>query len=199
MKTTESDEAKTSDILPLSETISNKLKVSNLKKLEIILERAIFSARWLLIPFYVCCVLLIVILVIKFAQSFCLKIIPLAFIDVEQSEVILSILELIDLLLVANLLIIIVFSGYESFVSKFDLGEDVDRPEWMSNISFSNLKLKLMGSLVTISAIDLLGSFIKVAEISQRVLIWQVIIHFTFVISGLLFAWMDKISEQIDS
>ncbi len=74
MKTTESDEAKTSDILPLSETISNKLKVSNLKKLEIILERAIFSARWLLIPFYVCCVLLIVILVIKFAQSFCLKI-----------------------------------------------------------------------------------------------------------------------------
>ena len=199
MKTTESNEAKTSDILPLSETISNKLKVSNLKKLEIILERAIFSARWLLIPFYVCCVLLIVILVIKFAQSFCLKIIPLAFIDVEQSEVILSILELIDLLLVANLLIIIVFSGYESFVSKFDLGEDVDRPEWMSNISFSNLKLKLMGSLVTISAIDLLGSFIKVAEISQRVLIWQVIIHFTFVISGLLFAWMDKISEQIDS
>ena len=199
MKTTESDEAKTSDILPLSETISNKLKVSNLKKLEIILERAIFSARWLLIPFYVCCVLLIVILVIKFAQSFCLKIIPLAFIDVEQSEVILSILELIDLLLVANLLIIIVFSGYESFVSKFDLGEDTDRPEWMSNISFSNLKLKLMGSLVTISAIDLLGSFIKVAEISQRVLIWQVIIHFTFVISGLLFAWMDKISEQIDS
>ncbi|MDJ0649953.1 MAG: TIGR00645 family protein [Xenococcaceae cyanobacterium MO_188.B19] len=183
----------------LSETISNKVKISNLKKLEKILEKAIFSARWLLIPFYVCCLLLIVILVIKFTQNFCFKVIPLVFIEVEQSEVILSILELIDLLLVANLLIIIVFSGYESFVSKFDLGENVDRPEWMSNISFSNLKLKLMGSLVTISAIDLLGSFIKVAEISQRILIWQVIIHFTFVLSGLLFAWMDKIGEQIDS
>ena len=196
MKTTESNEVKTSELLPLSENISNKVKLSNLKNLEIILERAIFSARWLLIPFYVCCLLLIVILVIKFTQNFCFKIIPLVFIEVEQSEVILSILELIDLLLVANLLIIIVFSGYESFVSKFDLGENVDRPEWMSNISFSNLKLKLMGSLVTISAIDLLGSFIKVAEISQRVLILQVIIHFTFVISGLLFAWMDNISEQ---
>ena len=198
MKTTESNDAKTSEILPVSETISNKVKLSNFKKLEIILERAIFSARWLLIPFYTCCLLLIVILVIKFTQNFYFKIIPLVFIEVEQSEVILSILELIDLLLVANLLIIIVFSGYESFVSKFDLGENVDRPEWMSNISFSNLKLKLMGSLVTISAIDLLGSFIKVAEISQRVLIWQVIIHFTFVISGLLFAWMDNISEQTD-
>ncbi|MGK7935235.1 MAG: TIGR00645 family protein [Xenococcaceae cyanobacterium] len=199
MKTTESNEVKTSDILPRAETISNKLKVSNFQKLEIILERAIFSARWLLIPFYVCCLLLIVILTIKFTQNFCFKIIPLVFIEVEQSEVILSILEFIDLLLVANLLIIIVFSGYESFVSKFALGENVDRPEWMSNISFSNLKLKLMGSLVTISAIELLGSFIKVAEISQRVLIWQVIIHFTFVISGLLFAWMDNISEPTNS
>ena len=181
--------------------IAPSLKIESLMKtrLAIILERAIFSARWLLIPFYVCCLLLIVILVIKFTQNFCFKIILLAFVEVEQSEVILSILELIDLLLVANLLIIIVFSGYESFVSKFDLEENVDRPEWMSNISFSNLKLKLMGSLVTISAIDLLGSFIKIAEISQRVLIWQVIIHFTFVVSGLLFAWMDKISEQTDS
>ena len=196
MKTTESQAEKNSDVLPLSENISNKIKVTRAKKIEIILERAIFSARWLLMPFYVCCVLLIVILVIKFTQDFCFKIIPLAFVEIENSEIILSILELIDLLLVANLLIIIIFSGYENFVSKFDLEENADRPEWMSNISYSNLKLKLMGALVTISAIDLLGSFIKVAEISQRVLIWQVIIHFTFVISGLLFAWMDNISEK---
>ncbi len=196
MKTTESNEAKSSDALPLSEMIGKDIKVSRFKKFEIILERAIFSARWLLIPFYVCCLLLIIILGIKFTQDFCFKVIPLAFVEVEQSEVILSILELIDLLLVANLLIIIVFSGYESFVSKFELEEHVERPEWMSNISYSNLKLKLMGSLVTISAIDLLGSFIKISEISQGVLIWQVIIHFTFVISGLLFAWMDNISEK---
>ena len=199
MKTTDSNKASTSELLSANETIDNKIKVSKLKKLEIILERSIFAARWLLIPFYICCLLLIAILVLKFAQNFWFKIIPLVFVEVEQSEVILSILELIDLLLVANLLIIIVFSGYESFVSKFDLEENVDKPEWMSNISFSNLKLKLMGSLVTISAIDLLGSFIKVSEISQKVLIWQVIIHFTFVISGLLFAWMDNISEKTES
>ncbi len=199
MKTTDSNKASTSEVVPTNGTSDNKITVSKLKKLEIILERGIFAARWLLIPFYLCCLLLIAILVLKFAQNFWFKIIPLVLVEVEQSEVILSILELIDLLLVANLLIIIVFSGYESFVSKFDLEENVDKPEWMSNISFSNLKLKLMGSLVTISAIDLLGSFIKVSEISQKVLIWQVIIHFTFVISGLLFAWMDNISEKIES
>lgn len=199
MKTTDSNKASTSEVLPTNGTIDNKIKVSKLKKIEIILERSIFAARWLLIPFYICCLLLIAILVLKFAQNFWFKIIPLVFVEVEQSEVILSILELIDLLLVANLLIIIVFSGYESFVSKFNLEENVDKPEWMSNISFSNLKLKLMGSLVTISAIDLLGSFIKVSEISQKVLIWQVIIHFTFVISGLLFAWMDNISEKTET
>ena len=199
MKTKESNNINDSEIVPRDTIKENPSKIGKFKKIEIILERGIFAARWLLIPFYICCLFLILILVIKFTQNFCLKIVPLVFTEVEQSEVVLSILELIDLLLVANLLIIIVFSGYESFVSKFDLEENVDRPEWMSNISFSNLKLKLMGSLVTISAIDLLGSFIKVAEISQRVLIWQVIIHFTFVISGLLFAWMDSISEKIES
>jgi len=187
---------KTTEPSSLSENNLNPQEINILKKFEIVLERAIFAARWLLMPFYVCCIFLIVILSVKFAQDFCFKVIPLAFVEVKNSEVIVSILDLIDLLLMANLLIIIIFSGYESFVSKFDIGENVDRPEWMSNISYSNLKIKLMGSLVTISAINLLGAFIRISEISERDLIWQVVIHFTFAISGLLFAWMDNMTEK---
>ncbi|MGF1490172.1 MAG: YqhA family protein, partial [Prochloraceae cyanobacterium] len=168
MKTTDNNETKTSDLLPLSENSTNKTEINNFKKVEILLEKAIFSARWLLMPFYGCCIFLIIILAIKFTQDFFFDVLPLAFVEVKNSEVILSILDLIDLLLVANLLIIIVFSGYESFVSKFDIGDNVDKPEWMSHISYSSLKIKLIGSLVTISAINLLGSFINIAEISQR-------------------------------
>ena len=149
-----------------------------------------------MIPFYVCCIFLIVLLGIKFIQDFCFQVVPLAFVEVKNSEVILSILDPSDLLLMANLLIIIVFSGYESFVSKFDIGDNIDKPEWMAHISYSSLKIKLIGSLVTISAINLLGSFINVAQINQRDLIWQVAIHFTFAISGLLFAWMDSAMKK---
>lgn len=196
MKTTDNNETKTSDLLPLSENSTNQTEINNFKKIEILLEKAIFSARWLLMPFYGCCIFLIIILAIKFTEDFFFDVLPLAFVEVENSEVILSILDLIDLLLVANLLIIIVFSGYESFVSKFDIGDNVDKPEWMSHISYSSLKIKLIGSLVTISAINLLGSFINIAEISQRDLIWQIAIHFTFAVSGLLFAWMDTAIEK---
>lgn len=196
MKTTESDRLQSSEPRSLSENNSDKVEISSLKKIEILIEKAIFSARWLLLPFYGCCIFLIILLAIKFVEDFYFEVIPLAFTQVENSEVILEILELIDLLLVANLLIIIVFSGYESFVSKFDIGDNIDRPEWMASISYSSLKVKLIGSLVTISAINLLGSFINIAQISQRDLLWQVGIHFTFAISGLLFAWMDNLIHK---
>ncbi|MDN3398684.1 YqhA family protein [Psychrobacter sp. APC 3426] len=108
-----------------------------------------------------------------------------------------NILVLVDLSLVASLLLIIIFSGYEIFVSKIDTGDHVDRPSWMGKVDFSGLKLKVIGAIVAISAIDLLKSFMDIPnELSNGEadkLMWKVIIHMTFVVSGLLFAIMDKV------
>lgn len=117
--------------------------------------------------------------------------------DAPISDVIVDILVLVDISLVASLLLIIIFSGYEIFVSKIDTGTSDDRPSWMGKVDFSGLKLKVIGAIVAISAIDLLKSFMdissKMSDLDADKLMWKVIIHMAFVLSGLLFAFMDKI------
>ena len=117
--------------------------------------------------------------------------------DAQVSDVIVDILVLVDISLVASLLLIIIFSGYEIFVSKIDTGTSDDRPSWMGKVDFSGLKLKVIGAIVAISAIDLLKSFMdissKMSDLDDDKLMWKVIIHMAFVLSGLLFAFMDKI------
>ena len=114
-----------------------------------------------------------------------------------EASVIVDILILVDISLVASLLLIIIFSGYEIFVSKIDTGAHDDRPSWMGKVDFSGLKLKVIGAIVAISAIDLLKSFMDISsgmsELDADKLMWKVIIHMTFVLSGLLFAVMDKV------
>jgi len=118
-------------------------------------------------------------------------------VDAPVSDVIVDILVLVDISLVASLLLIIIFSGYEIFVSKIDTGTSDDRPSWMGKVDFSGLKLKVIGAIVAISAIDLLKSFMdissKMSDLDADKLMWKVIIHMAFVLSGLLFAFMDKI------
>ena len=111
------------------------------------------------------------------------------------------VLSLIDLSLAGNLLLIVIFSGYENFVSKIDTGDDEDRPGWMGTVDFSGLKMKLIASIVAISAIALLKAFMKMAEgadISDRTLLWLVVIHVTFVVSGVLLALMDWLAGLTD-
>ena len=96
-----------------------------------------------------------------------------------------------------NLLIIIIFSGYENFVSKMeDLHGHMDRPDWMGQIGFTDLKIKLIGSIVAISGIELLKGFMAVSDLTDRDLMWMVGIHLTFVVSGVLYAIMDKLSHK---
>jgi uncharacterized protein (TIGR00645 family) len=112
---------------------------------------------------------------------------------------ILMVLSLIDLSLAGNLVLIVIFSGYENFVSRIDVGEDEDRPEWMGTVDFSGLKLKLVASIVAISAISLLRAFMKLSEgepLEREKLMWMVIVHLTFVVSGVLLALMDYISGK---
>jgi uncharacterized protein (TIGR00645 family) len=103
---------------------------------------------------------------------------------------------LVDITLVANLLLIIVFAGYENFVSKIDTGDHEDRPEWMGHVDFSDLKIKLIGLIVAISSIELLKAFVDVQAMTTEQLAWKVGIYLTLVVSGVLFAFMDRLAES---
>jgi len=180
-----------------------------MKAFEHFLEVVIFNSRWLLAPFYLGLVGGILILLVKFGQEF-FHLVPHIF-SGPESEIILAILTLVDMSLVANLLIIIIFSGYENFVSKIDTRGHEDRPDWMGKVDFSGLKIKVIGSIVAISAIELLKSFVYIGtELSNpemygaawvwtagdKSIVWKISIHFTLVISGVLFSIMDKIAES---
>ena len=163
-----------------------------MKRIEHAMEMFIFGSRWLLVPFYLGLVGGIALLLVKFIKSF-VALVPAVFYG-ESGQVLLGILSLVDVTLVANLLLIIIFAGYENFVSKIDTGESEDRPNWMGHTSFSNLKLKLIGSIVAISSIELLRYFINVKETSNHELGWAVGIQLSLVFSGVMFALMDRIA-----
>lgn len=162
-------------------------------RVERVIELIIFSSRWLLAPFYVGLVGALLVLLIKAAQEL-LHFITHAF-TATEAETILGVLTLIDLTFTGSLIVIVVFSGYENFVSKIDLDGHEDWPEWMSKIDFTGLKLKLMSSIVAISAIQLLKIFMDLKNTSDREIGWYVGLHVVFVISGLLFALTDRIGE----
>jgi uncharacterized protein (TIGR00645 family) len=176
-----------------------------MKTVEHFLEVLIFNSRWLLAPFYVGLVVSVALLLVKFTQEFVHIVAHI--VDFPESEVILAILTLVDVSLVGNLLLIIIFSGYENFVSKINTSGHEDRPDWMGKVDFSGLKVKLIASIVAISAIELLRSFVKIAIVpddhtstaqwtmADTKLAWKVGIHAMLVISGLGFALMDRIAE----
>ncbi|MFA5083757.1 MAG: TIGR00645 family protein [Hydrogenophilaceae bacterium] len=164
-----------------------------MKRLENSLERLIFGSRWLLAPLYLGLVLALGLLLVKFVKEF-IHFVPLVF-TAEGGDVIIGLLSLIDVVMVGNLIIIIVFAGYENFVSRMDLDNHEDRPSWMGHVGFAELKMKLIGSIVAISGIELLKAFMHVESMTNEQLAWKVGIHMTFVISGVLFAVMDRIAS----
>ncbi len=165
------------------------------------MEVTIFNSRWLLAPFYLGLVVSIGLLFVKFCQE--LYHLTLHVTTASEHSVIIGILALVDMALVGSLLLMIVFSGYEIFVSKIDVAEHKDRPEWMGKVDFSGLKLKVIGAIVAISAIDLLKTFMEIpahpTEVNSSMFLWKVTIHMAFVLSGVLFAVMDRISAGTKS
>ena len=161
-------------------------------QLETLLERVLFASRWLLAPIYLGLAFSIVVLLIKFMEEF-LHIALHAF-KLTEAQVILGVLSLVDIALTGSLLVIVIFSGYENFVSKIDHSKHVDWPEWMGTIDFTALKLKLLSSIVAISAIQLLKQFMAVKTTSDRDLFWYVVIHLVFVGSSVMLALSDRIA-----
>lgn len=170
-------------------------------RIEKILETVLFRSRWLLAPFYVGLVVSLLALLGAFVTELAHMVPQLAHpLDMDPEKIILGVLGLIDLSLAGNLVVIVVFSGYENFVSKIDTENSEDRPGWMGTLDFSGLKMKLIGSIVAISAISLLRTFMALTEdgavLDEAKMRWLVTLHITFVVSGLLFAAMDWVAEQ---
>ena len=160
-------------------------------------EAILFRSRFLLAPLYLGLVGTLGLLAYRFVIEFWHLAEKTA--SMNASEFTLALLALLDLTLLANLILMVIFAGYENFVSRIDIAtESKDRPHWMGTIDFSGLKIKLIGSLVAISVIELLKDFIELAgeaEVGEGT-IWRIAIHLTFVVSGVLFALMDWIADK---
>ena len=165
-------------------------------------EQVLFGARWLMAPMYLGLVVALGMLLVVFVRE-TIYYAPQAM-TMTSEDAILAILTLIDLTLAANLLLIVLFSGYETFVSKLNIGDAQERPSWMGTVGFSGLKLKLVASIVAISGIHLLKQFMEIGEVNPETpfdpvqLRWLVLIHLTFVISGVLLALMDWLTARSD-
>ncbi len=164
-----------------------------MSKIERLFEAMLFQSRWLLAPFYIGLVLSLFLLLIHFGYQL------LAFVlrihVATESDVILGVLALIDIVLVGNLVLIVIFSGYENFVSKFDISSR-DRPEWLTKVDFGGLKMKLLSSIVAISAIQLLKAFMNVGSYDDSKLWWLAAIHVVFLGSLLVAALSDRIAYR---
>ena len=111
--------------------------------------------------------------------------------------IMLFVLNIVDLILVGNLVLMIIFAGYENFVSKLHVAdESEDKPIWMGRVDFSEMKLKLVASIVTISGINLLAAFMDLSQISDREIFWMIIVHVVFILSGVLLALMDYVTSK---
>jgi len=167
---------------------------------ELMLERPLFASRWPMAPLYIGMVAALAAALYVFLHELIGEMSHLTSMDAEQ--VILLSLSLIDLSLAGNLLLIVILSGYENFVSRIEVADHQDRPSWMGTVDFSGLKMKLIASIVAISAIALLRAFLPLGDLQEKIdtgrLRWMVIIHLSFVISGALLAVMDWIASKTE-
>jgi len=163
-------------------------------KVEKIMERCMYASRWVLAPVYLGLSLALFALMIKFYQEL-YHFIPHIF-EIDESQLILKLLTLIDLTLVGSLVVIVMFSGYENFVSQMDIGNEVEKLDWLGSHDYGSLKMKVAASIVAISSIHLLKIFMNVQETDNDKLMWYVLIHLTLVISALFMGYLDKISRH---
>jgi len=160
--------------------------------LERVLESGLYLSRWLLAPIYLGLSIAVFALGIKFFQE--LFHVAAHILEMSESDVVLTALSLIDLTLVSSLILMVMFSGYENFVSRIDLAESEQKLEWLGKLDANTLKLKVAASIVAISSIHLLRVFMELRQISNDKLLWYVVLHMSFVVSALLMALLDRIA-----
>ena len=162
-----------------------------LKRVEHAFESVIFNSRWLMAPFYLGLVVSLAVLLLKFLMLLWEFILHAP--GAKESDIILGVLSLIDVSLTGNLILIVVFSGYENFVSKIDPDGHPDWPDWMTKVNFGGLKQKLLASIVAISAIQVLKAFMNIDTVfDSSKLAWLVGVHLVFVVSAFMLAMSDR-------
>ena len=158
------------------------------------LPRWIFASRWLQAPLYLGLIVAQGVYVYLFMVELS-HLITNSFFSgthINETEVMLVVLGLIDVVMIANLLIMVIIGGYETFVSRLDLDNHPDQPEWLSHVNAGVLKIKLSTAIIGISSIHLLKTFINAANMSQHTIMWQVIIHVVFLLSAMSMVWVDR-------
>jgi uncharacterized protein (TIGR00645 family) len=160
--------------------------------MERIIERLLLASRWILAPVYLAMSLALIALSIKFFQEVYHVLSHIW--AIPEAEMVLAVLALVDMVLVASLVVMVMFSGYENFVSRIEVEEGGERLGWLGKLDSGTLKLKVAASIVAISSIHLLRAFVNISEVPNDKLLWYVVIHLTFVTSALLMGVLDKLS-----
>ena len=164
------------------------------KKIAYSLERLMYASRLLLAPVYMGLSLALLALFLKFFQEL-YHFIPFIF-ELDESQLVLKLLSLVDLTLVGSLIVIVMFSGYENFVSRLDIGETTEKLEWLGTHDYGSLKMKVASSIVAISSIHLLKIFMNIDTTNNDKVMWYALVHLTFVISALLMGYLDKLTKH---
>ncbi|GAB4347690.1 MAG: TIGR00645 family protein [Gammaproteobacteria bacterium] len=162
--------------------------------MERLVERTLYASRWLLAPIYLGLSIALLLLGFKFFQEL-FHVVPVL-LTVSEADLVLKILQFVDIALVGGLLVMVMFSGYENFVSQIDIDEEGDKLGWLGKLDSGSLKQKVAASIVAISSIHLLQAFLNVSHFSNDKLMWLVIIHLTFVLSALGMVIMDRLATK---
>ncbi len=164
------------------------------QRLEFFVERVMYASRWIMAPVFLGMSLVLLVLAVKFFQEL-YHFVPHV-LEIDEGQIILKLLTFIDLTLVGSLTLIVMFSGYENFVSRLDIGSTAEKLEWLGTHDYGSLKLKVATSIVAISSIRLLKVFMEVENIANEKMLWYVIIHLTLVVSAFIMGYLDKISKH---
>ncbi|WP_076538669.1 TIGR00645 family protein [Shewanella sp. UCD-KL21] len=161
--------------------------------MEKVFEKLMYASRWIMAPIYLGLSLILLALGLKFFQEI-FHILPMIF-EMKEVDLILVTLSLIDITLVGGLIVMVMFSGYENFVSQLDVGEDSDKLSWLGKMDSGSLKNKVAAAIVAISSIHLLKVFMNAENINNDKIMWYLLIHITFVLSAFAMGYLDKISR----
>ncbi|MDG6239658.1 TIGR00645 family protein [Glaesserella parasuis] len=171
----------------------NTLKNIQLK--QSIFSKIIFASHWLQLPIYLGLIVVQGIYAYKFLKSLWNLVVNLGVMD--ENTIMLAVLNLIDVVMIANLLIMVIVGGYETFVSRLNVDNHPDQPEWLDHVNASVLKVKLSMAIISISSIHLLQTFINAAKLSPETMMWQLLIHIGFILSAIGVAYTDKLLNSV--
>ena len=155
------------------------------------ISKIIFASRWLQLPIYLGLIIVQGIYAYKFMKSLWELIVNLN--EMDSNTIMLAVLNLIDVVMIANLLVMVIIGGYEIFVSKLRTRGHPDQPEWLSHVNASVLKVKLAMSIISISSIQMLHSFVNATNMPEKTMMWQLLLHLGFLASAIAMAYTDKI------